>query len=353
MRKLFISIGCLVSLLHSSAFANVDKSIDVKKVQKMLTELCFDPGAADGAWGKKTENAFKEFYKPIGKYDGTFDKVEMKILTDKHVSGQQKKCGSQIDHDDKKVRVGELHKKLLRKNNKIRFGTPADSKMITLGPKKLENYFNNMPPYNGKTSINIKMPLGTKVIAPMDFKFIGYKNRNAEFRKTSQGILQPFDDLELCFHSIDQNPSIIMCAYHLKSSPLLPKMFKNAKCNTRKDWDIGDASVSKAGIIFYETNTSKYSYSGPSGDTCGAVIGQTIKRGEIIGISGTVGNNPHTAFRFKVFNAKRNPLASTSKVYDVNYHWVQPTIFFDWACFKPNENFPAQMMTYPFHCKDA
>ena len=53
-------------------YAGVDKGIDVAEVQRMLAELCFKPGPVDGAWGKKTETAFKEFYKPYGKYDGTF-----------------------------------------------------------------------------------------------------------------------------------------------------------------------------------------------------------------------------------------------------------------------------------------
>ena len=56
------------------------KGIDVAEVQKMLTKLCIDAGPIDGAWGKKTETAFKEFYKPYGKYDGTFDDYELRLL---------------------------------------------------------------------------------------------------------------------------------------------------------------------------------------------------------------------------------------------------------------------------------
>ena len=32
--------------------------------------------------------------------------------------------------------INEMHKVLLKKNSKIRFGTHADPKVITLGPKK-------------------------------------------------------------------------------------------------------------------------------------------------------------------------------------------------------------------------
>ena len=73
MKRLLITATLLLLLSLKPLFAGVDKGIDVAEVQKMLAELCFKPGPVDGAWGKKTETAFKEFYKPYGKYDGTFD----------------------------------------------------------------------------------------------------------------------------------------------------------------------------------------------------------------------------------------------------------------------------------------
>ena len=80
MKKLLITATLLLLLSIKPLFAGVDKGIDVAEVQKMLTELCFKPGPIDGAWGKKTETAFKEFYKPYGKYDGTFDDYELRLL---------------------------------------------------------------------------------------------------------------------------------------------------------------------------------------------------------------------------------------------------------------------------------
>jgi len=80
MKKLIITATLLLLLSLKPLFAGVDKGIDVAEVQKMLTELCFKPGPVDGAWGKKTETAFKEFYKPYGKYDGTFDNFELRVL---------------------------------------------------------------------------------------------------------------------------------------------------------------------------------------------------------------------------------------------------------------------------------
>ena len=80
MKKLLITATLLLLLSLKPLFAGVDKGIDVAEVQKMLTELCIDAGPIDGAWGKKTETAFKEFYKPYGKYDGTFDDYELRLL---------------------------------------------------------------------------------------------------------------------------------------------------------------------------------------------------------------------------------------------------------------------------------
>ena len=93
MRKLFILIGLVTALSTAQARAGVEKGINVAQVQKILTELCFNPGPVDGAWGKKTETAFEEFYKPYGKYDGTFDKFEMRILIGQHRgTSNTKKC---------------------------------------------------------------------------------------------------------------------------------------------------------------------------------------------------------------------------------------------------------------------
>lgn len=241
--------------------------------------------------------------------------------------------------------------KLHNKNSKIRFGTPADKKMITLGSNALPSYFNDMPAYKGKTSLNIKMPIGTEVLSPMDAEFIGYKNRHAKFRKVGQiSRLEPFDDLELCFSSTDRNPAVIMCIYHVKSTPLLPKLFQNENCDVREDWDVGDSEVAKAGKIFYETNTANYGFSGIENDSCGARLGTKVKRGEIIAYSGTVGRNPHTGFRFKVWNENKNPIPPSGTIFDVNLHWVQPSLFFDWSCFKPEVKLESDVMTYPFDC---
>ena len=77
--------------------------------------------------------------------------------------------------------INEMHKVLLKKNSKIRFGTHADPKVITLGPKKGGKP--GFKPYKGKLSLDIDMPLDTPILAPIDMTFIGFKNNSAKKNK--------------------------------------------------------------------------------------------------------------------------------------------------------------------------
>ena len=112
------------------------------------------------------------------------------------------KCAS--DSKNNTEEVNSLHKLLRQESTIIRFGTQADINMVTLGPK--DGGYPKYPPYNGKNSLNIKMPLTTAVLAPLDLEFIGYKNRNAVMRDQ----MRPFDDLELCFKSINDKKRVGM-----------------------------------------------------------------------------------------------------------------------------------------------
>ena len=253
------------------------------------------------------------------------------------------KCSS--DSKNNTEGFNSLHTLLRQESSIIRFGTQANINMVTLGPK--DGGYPKYPPYDGKNSLNIQMPLMTSVLAPLDLEFIGYKNRNAVMRDQ----MRPFDDLELCFKSInDKDINLVMCIYHLHSSPLLPDLFKNKKCDVRPDWNIGDKNVAKAGLIYYSYNTNKYPYSEIS-DSCGAKLGNVYKRGEVIGYSGTVGNNPHVGFRFKVLGKEPNPLTKKGKYENIYLHWVQPSVFFKWKCFDPNTDFDSDVLAYPFNCK--
>lgn len=80
-KQLTISILGLFLVFTQPVFAGVDKGIDVRKVQTMLTELCFKPGPVDGAWGKRTERAAAEFFdKHFDGYDGQFTASEFAKL---------------------------------------------------------------------------------------------------------------------------------------------------------------------------------------------------------------------------------------------------------------------------------
>jgi hypothetical protein len=207
----------------------------------------------------------------------------------------------------------------------IRFGTHADPAVVTLGPTDggLPGYL----AYDGKLSMNIKMPHGTPVLAPFDVRLIGFNNRSALVRESSaDGSLQaPFDDLELCFESLsDEWPGVILCVSHLSTSPLLGGHLVDDRCGIAERW--GDQSSLALGRQFYLENEDLLE--SETAPACEARINAGLGRGRVLGYSGTVGDNPHVAFSVKVPASGPNPLTETG---DVNLHWVQPARFFYWA----------------------
>ena len=62
MKKLLIAATLLLLLSLKPLFAGVAKGVDVREVQTILAELCFNVGPIDGVWGKKTEKAAEEFF---------------------------------------------------------------------------------------------------------------------------------------------------------------------------------------------------------------------------------------------------------------------------------------------------
>ena len=81
MKKLLITATLLLLLSLKPLFAGVDKGVDVREVQKILTELCFNVGPIDGVWGKKTEKAAEEFFtKYFKKYGGYLGHQEFLML---------------------------------------------------------------------------------------------------------------------------------------------------------------------------------------------------------------------------------------------------------------------------------
>ena len=255
--------------------------------------------------------------------------------------------------------INEMHKELLRKNSKIRFGTHADPKVITLGPK--QGGKPGFKPYKGKHSLDIDMPLDTPILAPIDMTFIGFKNNSAKKKKK----MKPFDDLEMCFESNTKDwPGMIVCFYHLRTSPLMKGHLVNDECSRIKNYDIkkiangeGRTFFLMNDVIFGETHKSSR-----DPKPCQAELGKQIKRGEVIAFSGQVGKHEFSSIKIKVKIDELNPL-TLGKVpgfelkfkpkSDPYLHWVQPAKFFYWKCFTPQTEFPEGVLAYPFRCKDV
>ena len=113
MKKLLIAATLLLLLSLKPLFAGVAKGIDVREVQTILTELCFNVGAIDGVWGKKTEKAAEDFFtKYFTKYGGYFGHMELKMLQASNradaVGGKKLKRCSPALQKGKKYRKGSL-----------------------------------------------------------------------------------------------------------------------------------------------------------------------------------------------------------------------------------------------------
>lgn len=236
-----------------------------------------------------------------------------------------------------------MHAALRAGDGNIQFGTQADPKTVTLGPT--DGGLPDWSPYDGKHSLNIKMPLMTPITAPLDMEFVGFKNRSATYRQDSQESdrMEPFDDLELCFESASPDwPEMIVCVYHLKTTPLLQSHLIHKDCGIQDKWDGGGA---EKGRIYYLENSSDQSRRNP--ESCDPLLGTLLERGDVIGYSGQVDDNPHSGFRFKVRSNEKNPLTNKGDPY---LHWVQPSVFFYWQCFESDVEFQPGVLAYPFDC---
>jgi len=222
------------------------------------------------------------------------------------------------------------------------FGTGADSAIITLGPKNSTHP--DWEPYVGKISVEFELEHGTPVLAPVDMVLIGFSNRNAAYRIQSGQKRSPYNDLMLCFESASHDwPGMIICVYHLLSSPLLRGHYRNPDCGECDEW--GDITQAQ-GHLYFDTNDYEFSNEG-NARSCEALIGYTVKRGELIGFAGSVGDHSMASFCFKVAHTAENPTVTRGNRY---LHWVQPDAFFYWKCYSPGTDFPAGVLAYPFEC---
>jgi len=224
-----------------------------------------------------------------------------------------------------------------------RYGTGADPNFVTLGPKI---GYPSWSPYAGKTSINFIVSHAAPILAPTHMMLVGYKNRSAKYRTREEIRQSPYNDLELCFRSIDSDwPEMVTCAYHLMTSPLLTGHGINPGCIEDDEWGTSGSRQTE-GWIFYETNDA-FSKATASSSECGGLLGKTVARGDVIGYSGSIGTHAQSPFRFKVPDASKNPLVEQG---DKHLHWVQPSSFFFWKCYGPDVRFPPGVLAYPFEC---
>ena len=195
--------------------------------------------------------------------------------------------------------------------------------------------------------MEFELPRGTPILAPLSMVFVGFNNRNAIFRIGPQGErFEPFDDLELCFESVDDDwPGLVICTYHLMTSPLLLGQDSNPACGRVDEWP---GSVLQAQGHLWSDNSDGFVTETSASRVCQPLIGQTLERGQLIGFAGNVGDHSMAPFRFKVPDESVNELVRRG---NSNLHWVQPGAFFYWKCFAPDGDFSQGILAYPFECE--
>ena len=221
------------------------------------------------------------------------------------------------------------------------YGTGADPNLVTLGPKLGSHP--DWKTYPGKRGMEFELPHGTPLLAPIDMVLIGFSNNSAHYRIQSGQNNSPYNDLLLCFESASPDwPGMIIVVYHLYSSPLLLGHYQNPDCSECEEWG---SNIQAKGHLFFEYDDSITE----KGNTaaCEALIGYTVKRGELIGFAGSVGTHSMAPFCFKVSHTSENPTVKTGNRY---LHWVQPSAFFYWKSYSPDVNFPSGVLAYPFEC---
>ena len=223
------------------------------------------------------------------------------------------------------------------------FSTGLDPAVVTLGPKVGNQPA--LPSYAGQTGLVVEVVNGTPVLAPMNLLFIGFNNRNSDYRIAVNGTRQvPFNDLELCFESTDADwPGLIFCVYHLQNSPLLRGLNQNPLCSNAIEWP---GPLRAEGHQFY--TDADYMLAGTqTSASCQSFLGRSVSRGSVIGYAGSVGDHSQAPIRMKVRDPSINPTVLKGDRY---LHWVQPDVFFYWKCFGADAEFAPGVLAYPFEC---
>lgn len=229
-------------------------------------------------------------------------------------------------------------------NQHERFSGGMDPNYVTLGPKT--GTHPEMGAYDSKNGVNFEIGDGLPILAPIDARFIGFNNRNADYRAADDlgPLRQPFDDLALCFESTHSDwPGLIFCFYHLKNSPLLLGINKSPLCSNAREWP---GPLRAEGWQFF-TDNDGYKFGDSTSTSCQALLGQLVKRGDVIAYSGIVGTHSQAPITMKVPDESVNP---TIKKGDKNLHWVQGDAFFYWKCFSKDAVFEKGVLAYPWEC---
>ena len=201
-------------------------------------------------------------------------------------------------------------------------------------------------PYPTKTGTDVVFAnRKDPVVAPLDMKFIGFSNRSA-LTRVDEG-KSPYDDLEVCFESVDLNwPGLKVCFYHLYTSPLLTKHSADSTtCGIQAQW--GDRTQA-AGMMYFEYNDTNFCTDSAAVSDCGALLGKVVTRGSVIGYAGQVGPttefSPFSPVRLKVRLPFVNPLVTAGDQY---LHWVQGSVFFYWKELGSSDPTSPGVLTFP------
>ncbi len=216
----------------------------------------------------------------------------------------------------------------------------ADPDMITLGPKVGGNP--QYTPYATHLGTVFELKHGTPLLAPIDMVLVGFLDKNNYWIRDGQKVRN--SDLNLFFESASPDwPGMIMRVYHIYSSPLLIGHDGSAI----EEW-VG--TIQAQGHIF-DPFDDYFTPGTGNASACEALIGYTVKRGELIGFAGTmpagVGTHSFADFCFKVSDTSENPTVKTGNRY---LHWVQAASFFYWKSYSPDADFPSGVLAYPFEC---
>jgi len=219
----------------------------------------------------------------------------------------------------------------------------ADQNLITLGPK-VDNY-SRKTPYLGKRGFEFELDSKAPLLAPMDMTLTGFQNNSTESGIGADGQkYTPMNDLMLSFESDSPDwPGVVIVLYHLYTSPLIIGHYQNPDCG---DVEIGTKNVQAEGHLYFPYNDNVTASTG-NAEACQALIGRKVKRGELIGYAGNVGEHSFASFCFKVPDKSISSVIKEGKG-NRNLHWVQPASFFYWKSYNPGATFPGGVLAYPF-----